>query len=192
MSDKTHEDPASSLPALGAAHRTRDLWRAEVTEFAILPNERDCASIAAFLGVQDLRKMRFEGRITSAEEAGLILEGHLGATLSLQCVISLKQFNLRIEAPVRRVFRPDAVPEDVPGELALATDFDEDIEPLEDEIDPGAIAIEELALQVPAYPRAPEASLEQSQFSAPGVIPLTDAAASPFAALAALKAKSDT
>ena len=49
--------------------------------------------------------------------------------------------------------------------------------------------IEELSLAVPEYPRSPDATLEQANFTKPGETPMSDEDARPFAGLAALKDK---
>ena len=57
------------------------------------------------------------------------------------------------------------------------------------EIDLTAILTEELALNLPLYPRAADTVTTSETFAAPGVEPMTDAEAKPFAGLAALRAK---
>ena len=66
---------------------------------------------------------------------------------------------------------------------------DDTLEPLPSEIDLISIAYETIALALPAYPRSADAALDVSTFGPPGVAPLTDEAARPFAGLAALRAK---
>ena len=63
----------------------------------------------------------------------------------------------RIDQPVRRSWLPQAAPR--AAEIVVAPDEDDEIEPLGDRIDLGLVAIEALALALPAYPRKPGASL---------------------------------
>ena len=48
---------------------------------------------------------------------------------------------------------------------------------------------EALALALPDYPRAPDATLENAQVTEPGIAPMSDEDARPFAALAGLRDK---
>ena len=190
MADTSAPASPPDAPPLSRPYRVRDLDQSTRTEFDIEPGPDELAGMAVHLGANSVRKFLFSGAVTNNGDTGFTLEGQLGATLSLTCVVSLKTFNLRIDTPVRRVFVPNDTSETPPNEIALAEDFDADVEDLGSIIDPGEIALEELALCVPAYPRAPEAALEKADFAAPGVTPLSDATSKPFAALAALKSKS--
>ena len=53
------------------------------------------------------------------------------------------------------------------------------------------VMVEALSLNLPLYPRAPDAELEQTVFSKDGVKPMTDEDARPFAGLAALRSQLD-
>jgi len=181
--------PSSTAPVASDPLKVTKLLRADETEFTLAPNTAEQDQMAAFLGAKSLRKLRFEGRILSDEHGGLKLEGHLGATVGLVCAISLEPFNMRVETAVRRAFVPADPQNAAQGEVALAEDFDDELDELGEFIDPAEIALEELALAIPVYPRSPKAELGQAQFSAPGTVPLTDETAKPFAALAALKSK---
>ena len=64
---------------------------------------------------------------------------------------------------------------------------DDTIEPLPDVIDLGAVLAEALALNLPLYPRADGAHLDQAVFTEPGKLPMTDEDARPFAGLAGLR-----
>ena len=73
------------------------------------------------------------------------------------CVVTLDPVTTRIDQPVRRTWLPDAAPPR--AEIVVAPDEDDEIEPLGDRIDLGLVAIEALALALPAYPRKPGATL---------------------------------
>ncbi len=66
---------------------------------------------------------------------------------------------------------------------------DDTLEPLVATIDLAAIALEALALAVPDYPRSAGVAEVDLTVTEPGVVPLTDDAARPFAGLAALKSR---
>ena len=71
------------------------------------------------------------------------------------------------------------------GDIVISPDEDDEIEPLGERIDLGLVAIEALALALPAYPRKPGASFGPPE-SALGE---EESEAKPFAALAALRGK---
>lgn len=188
----SEQDRATSSPSPKTGSKplkVSDLQRAEVTPFELVTNKQELGEMAKFLGAVSLRKLSFKGQIKSDERGGLTLVGELGATVGLTCAISLEPFSLRVDEPVRRVFVEADPQEILQGEVALADDFDDELDELGAFIDPAEIALEELALAIPVYPRSPKAALGSAQFSAPGTVPLTDETAKPFAALAALKAK---
>ena len=68
-------------------------------------------------------------------------------------------------------------------------DEDDEIEPLGDRIDLGLVAIEALALALPAYPRKPGASFGPAALADAGMAPVDESELKPFAALAALRGK---
>ena len=66
---------------------------------------------------------------------------------------------------------------------------DDSEEQLEDIIDIARVFSEALSLELPDYPRAEDAEINNAEFGPPGVPPLTDDSAKPFALLAGLKDK---
>jgi hypothetical protein len=73
----------------------------------------------------------------------------------------------------------------------LDPDSDEAPEPLGPAIDPAEVAAETVALGIDPYPRAPEARFDGAAGAPPGAEPLDEAAARPFAKLAALRRDRD-
>ncbi|MEM8576457.1 MAG: DUF177 domain-containing protein [Pseudomonadota bacterium] len=166
------------------ALRTADLPTGRPAAFALAPETAERAQIAAQLDLSELRKLRFDGQIAAQGKRDFALEGTLGATLVQPCVVTLEPVVTRIDTPVFRVFAADyAVPEDSEVEMPE----DDSVEPLGPWIDPWAVMIEALSLAVPPYPRKDGADLGEAQFAAPGVTPMTDEAARPFAGLASLR-----
>jgi uncharacterized metal-binding protein YceD (DUF177 family) len=91
----------------------------------------------------------------------------------------------RVDTPVRRLFAPHAT---ASLDIDLDVEDDDEAEPLGDAIDLGLVAIEALALALPAYPRAEGAELgELARSAPPGVAPIAEGDLRPFAALAALR-----
>ena len=164
--------------------RLNDLSNRSETPFALQPDTEEMAAMARALGITDLRKMRFEGAVSPAGDRDWALSAQLGATVVQPCVVTLAPVTTRIEERVARRFvahfeEPEGQEVEMPE--------DETLEPLPTSIDLYAIALEALSLALPAYPRAETAELDQTAFAAPGVRPMTDEDARPFAGLAGLK-----
>ncbi|WP_392664445.1 YceD family protein [Amaricoccus sp. B4] len=157
--------------------------------FDISPEPAEAQAIARLMGAQALRKLRFQGRLSPLERKGWQLEGAFGATVIQTCVVTLEPVTTRIDQPVRRRYEPMTEP--VATDIMLSAEDDEDVEPLRPTIDLGLVALETLALALPAYPRKDGAALGPQVFAEDGVTPLEDEDVKPFAALAALKDRLD-
>lgn len=164
-----------------------DLSQSRPFVFDLTPDAETRAAIAQALDLSDIRKLRFQGEIAPAGRKDWTVSGQLGATIVQPCVVTLAPVTTRIEEPVIRKFLADMP--DLPEEAEIEMPEDETEEPLTDVIDLSDILTEALALARPTYPRAKGATLETSDFIAPGVTPMDDAAARPFAGLSALRDK---
>ncbi len=170
-------------------HRLRvaDLSANGERAFELTPTTEQCRAIANDLGLLGLRKLRFAGTLSPAGKRDWQMTAHLGATVTQECVVTLAPVNTRIEEDVTRqwiqglVVAPDA------DEIEMPEDVSQ--EPLGDVIDLGAVMIEALALALPLYPRADGATLDSQVFAEPGVTPMRDEDARPFAGLASLRDK---
>ncbi|MEE9454247.1 MAG: DUF177 domain-containing protein [Paracoccaceae bacterium] len=147
------------------------------------PTPEEATRIARFLGIVAIRKMRFQGTLSPQERTGWALKATLGVTVTQNCVVTLEPVRTRIDIDVARRF----LPVQAGGSGDEIEMLDPDIDPLTPEIDLGALAIEALVLEIPEYPKRTGATLEESDFTAPGASPMTDADVKPFAGLAALK-----
>jgi uncharacterized metal-binding protein YceD (DUF177 family) len=168
---------------------TADLRETAEFPFDLAPNGREPAAIARLMGAQSLRKLRFTGRLIPIDPAGWLLEGDLGATVIQTCVVTLEPVTTRIDQPVRRRFLPLRAPR--AAEVLIAPDEDDEIEALGSRIDLGLVALEALALALPAYPRKDGAVLPPGMASGSGAgtgddTP-PDETTRPFAGLAALR-----
>ena len=143
------------------------------------------AALADQLGLLALRKLRLEAEVVPDGPRGWRLQGRLGATVVQPCSVTGAPVTTRIDTDVLRRFLPDLETPDPGSETEMPQD--DSAEPLGEVIDPAAVMAEALALALPDYPRAEGAELGNAVFAAPGVAPMTDAAASPFAALKALR-----
>lgn len=154
------------------------------------PDPETRARIAEVLGLEALRKFRFEGQLRSLGKRDWELQAHLGATVVQPCAITLVPVVTRIDEPVSRRYLAD-MPE--PEGLEVEMPEDDSAEPLGATIDISVAALEALMLALPAFPRAPGAELPhtaQTQ-APPGATPIEEERPKPFAALAALKDKLD-
>ncbi|MEE9389251.1 MAG: DUF177 domain-containing protein [Paracoccaceae bacterium] len=141
--------------------------------------------LAQELGLTGLRKLRFTGTLTPLDKSDWQLNASLGATVVQSCVITLAPVTTRIDETVTRSFVGTLPDIEVGSETEMPVD--DTIEEISDVIDPGAVMLEALALALPQFPRAPDASLTQNNFTEPGKAALSDADARPFSQLKALR-----
>ena len=173
--------------APGLRLRVADLPKSRDTGFDIRPDADWCADIARDLGIDGLRKLRFQGRLIPQGTADWRLEAHLGATVIQPCIVTLTPVTTRLEEDTGRTYL--ANPPEIPEAAEVEMPEDDSQEALPAVIDLAQVMTEALALALPLYPRADGAELDQTQFAAPGVAPMTDEEARPFAGLKALRDK---
>ncbi|WP_161860845.1 YceD family protein [Algicella marina] len=137
------------------------------------------------LDIPAIRKLRLSARLEPAGKRDWRLRGSVGATVTQECVVTLEPVVTRIDTDFTRLYSAAARP--VPDGAELGEDDDIDIEPIPEELDIGAIALEEIALALPLYPRAAGAELPETAVDPddPGEVKREN----PFEALAALKDK---
>ncbi|TNF18602.1 MAG: DUF177 domain-containing protein [Rhodobacteraceae bacterium] len=155
--------------------------------FEIVPDAPARAVLAEMLGLSALRKLRFVGEIRGTGKHDFVLTATLGATVVQPCVQTLAPVTTRIDAEVERRFLADW---ETQAEAGSETEMPEDdtIEPLGALIDPWAVMVEALVLEIPDYPRAPDApDLGETVVTEPGKTPLREADTKPFAGLAGLR-----
>ncbi len=166
------------------AFRVADLSQHSPTRFDLRPDSATCSALAEELGVLALRKLRFAGEIAAQGRRDWVLSASLGATVVQPCVVTLEPVTSRIDFDVRRLYVAH-MPEIEEDEIEMPED--DSVEALGKIIDPGAVMAESLALALPQYPRKEGADLGAAVFAAPGVEPMTDEDARPFAGLAQLR-----
>ena len=176
----------SRTPPTSTALRVADLPQNADTPFSLRPDADTMRQIADELGLTTLRKLSFEGKLSATGKSDWRLDARLGATVVQPCVVTLEPVTTRIDANITRFFIKDyQEPEEPEAEMP----DDDRSEPLTSWVDPAAVMIEALALEVPEYPRADGAELGQAVYAKPGVAPMTDEDARPFAGLAPLREK---
>ncbi|PWK62837.1 YceD family protein [Roseicyclus mahoneyensis] len=160
------------------------LPRASTRSFEIVPDASARAALSGEMGLLALRKLRFSGELLPDGARDWRLEAKLGATVVQPCVVTAEPVTTRIDEPVTRRYLAQ-MPESEGDEVEMPED--DSAEPLPDVLDLSEVMAEALALALPLYPRAADAALAQTVFTAPGVAPLTDEDARPLAGLAALR-----
>lgn len=165
---------------------TARLSRKVPTTFDLAPDAGIRAAVAKDLEIPGVPHLRFAGTITPTGRRDFVLEGDLVARVTQACVVTLAPVTTDLSDHVLRRFVHDyAVPDGDEVEMPQ----DDTIEALGDTIDPGAVAVEALALLLPEYPRATGAAF------VPVAEVDTDASddrPKPFAGLAALAARMAT
>jgi len=181
--------PTPSPSPLSHPIRPADLPQGRVVEIELVPDAPTLAAIAAELGLDGLRKMRVTGKLAPLGKRDWRFTGHIGATVTQPCVVTLEPVNTRIEEDIQRSWRAGLEPQ-TGSEVEMPEDADE--EPLGEVIDLGAVALEALVLAIPLYPQTEGATLARKEFTEPGKQAMSDDDARPFAGLAALRASLDS
>jgi uncharacterized metal-binding protein YceD (DUF177 family) len=150
--------------------------------FTCAPDAPACAAIAAHLGILGVEHLVLKGVFTPQGRGDVMLRADLSAKIVQACTITLAPVPGKIATTIARDYLRDFVLPDA-NETELGP---EDQEPIPEEFDVAAIAIEELSLSLPLYPRAKGASLDPITAAPKGAAPLTDEALRPFAGLATL------
>ena len=159
--------------------------RGRAAAFDLAPPAEALAALARTLDVPEVRTLRLSGTLEPEGREDWRLDGRLDALVVQECVVTLEPVETRVEEPVERLYVA-GLDEPGTGEVEMP---DEAREPLPAAIDLMAVAAEALALALPPYPRAPGAELGEAVFAEPGVEPMTEEDARPFAGLAALRGR---
>jgi uncharacterized metal-binding protein YceD (DUF177 family) len=163
--------------------RTGTLSARKPTQFDLRPGPAECEAIAAILGALQVSALSFKGAVRPVGRGDFELEGRLSARVTQPCVVTLEPVLTVIDQTVTRRYLADY---ELPTEAEAEMPEDDSAEPLGDVIDPAAVMVEELALALPDYPRAPGAELPETVLAPPGKAPLRDSDLRPFAGLASL------
>lgn len=156
------------------------------TTFDLTADAAERTRMARALGILSVERLAFSGTVMPIGRHDFTLQGQLTARVVQACVVTLQPVHTEVTGEVlRRYLRDYAEPTGDEVELQ-----DDTVEPLPEAIDPGAVALEELALLLPEYPRAAGAVFDLPQGDAAEAA-AEDAAArpKPFAGLADLAAR---
>lgn len=153
------------------------------------------AAIARAFGLVALERLRLRATLSPDGREDWRLEGVLEAAGAQACVATLEPTPFAFEAPVLRLWSERAEPPDPLAAVAFDSESgdlsdDEEVEPLPDPIDLGAVALEALSLALDPYPRAADAPERAEAWAGPPDDGPVDASRlKPFAGLAELKAR---
>jgi len=167
--------------------RVSDLSANRPNSFDLRPEADIRAAIAEALDITGLRKLRFHGAIIADGGQDWRLDATLGATVVQPCVVTLAPVVTRLDLEISRRYMVSPPEPEIGEDGEALMPEDDTIEPLGPVIDPAAVMIEALALNLPLYPRATGADLGEAVFAGPGVAPMRDEDARPFAGLAGLR-----
>ena len=142
-------------------------------EMEVEANPGDLAALAARMGVPGIGALRCRFRLRRIAAGIIEADGHLAASLTQVCVVSLDEFPAELAESFQVQFVPAGTEDDDPEPDAV------DQVPYEaGMIDLGEAAAEQLALALDPYPHKPGAAFDEGA---------DEAASHPFGALAALK-----
>ncbi len=170
------------------------LARREAVPVSLRLTPEETAALARFLDLAALEEVALDGQLTPVGSRGWRLEAHLTARVEQACVVTLEPVTSAIDTEIDRRYLPaadlGAGETGVPSERELGRDDDPD--PFDGAIEIAEVLVETLALAIDPYPRAEGAELAARIAGPPGVEPLTDEAARPFAKLAALAKRTES
>lgn len=158
------------------------------TPFDVRPDAAARARLVRHLGVASLDDVALSGSLRPHGRKGWRLEARLRARVVQACIVTLAPVASVIDQPVVRTYLPGAAPS-VALDLGVDAEAEDPPEPLGEAIELGAILVEELALAIEPYPRAPGAELGTLVSTPPGAAPLDPEAEKPFAGLARLRGR---
>lgn len=184
MVQETKALAMKQIPPSPTALRVAELSQNSDTPFDLRPETAQLKVIANELDLIGLRKLSMIGQVSGEGAKDWRLTGKLGATVVQPCGVTLEPVTTRIDVPVNRLYTRDFVDVDAP-EVEMPED--DSVEALSAWIDPGAVMIETLVLNLPLYPRADGAELGELVVTEPGAVPMRDEDARPFAGLASLR-----
>lgn len=175
----------SGIHPLQRVIRIADLPADKPFAFEIVPEPDARRALADALNLISLKKLRFGGSLSPLDDTDWALSARLGATVVQPCSVTLEPVTTWIDETVERRYLAEPPPLPTGDDVEMPED--DSIEPLPSLLDLSDVLAEALALALPTFPRSETAEPTSLVFGPPGAAPLTDAAAKPFAGLAALR-----
>ena len=198
MSGRERRGPATESGASLEFSRIIDTAKVERVPqtFRFKATEMECKRLAERLGISAVESLDAEIVVQRAADGrSYKLRGSLSATVVQDCVVTLDPVTLPVHAEFDMSFAPSvrsgtpAVADDE-AEIWIGAIGDDPPEPLKDgRIEAGEVVVEELALALDPYPRAPDAELPTAYRDVEGPAAGEDERRQPFAALESLVKK---
>ena len=165
--------------------------------FRFQATEVECKRLAERLGIPAVESLDTEIVVRRAADGrSYKLHGSLSATVVQECVVTLEPVALPVQAEFDMVFAPPgrssiaATVEDDGGEVWIGALGEDPPEPLlQGRIEAGELVVEELALALDPYPRAPGAEMPAAYRDVEGPVAGEEERRQPFAALESLVKK---
>lgn len=180
----TAPKPVPAASEFSRPLRVEALRESSGGEFSGEAEAGELSALARRFGVEAVRALSYRARLTPKGD-GWTLEGEVTARLEQICVVTLEPMTVEIRERLEREFQPGAPLPTATHEVEIVRGDEPDA--LGAEIDVAEIAAEAAALAVDPWPRRDDAAFEGRLQGPPGAEALTDEAARPFAALAALR-----
>lgn len=169
-----NDESAPELQRPLAVERISDAGRDQVVE----ATAAECTALADRLKIPAVLALRCRFHLTVMRGGMVLAEGLLDAKLVRDCVVSLEPFEAVVAERFRLRFVPAAKFAEPDADAVLDPEADDEVPYEGAMIDLGEATAEQLALALDPYPRRPDATLPDEA---------TEAAESPFAALARLR-----
>jgi len=180
-------ESSGSAPEFSRPVTLRRLPRRAALDIDERADETECARVAGLLDLLFLSKFRIRGTLSPSGDEGWRFDGTMGATVTQPCVVTLAPVKTRIDVTIARNYLPSTSESEALAEIEVDPEALEEVDPLPEVLDIGLLAIEELALAIPAYPHAP--GVEATALIMRTDEPDDEPPRKPFAALAALREK---
>ena len=151
-------------------------------DYVVTATPDECARVARRLALRDLRSLAARVQLTPVAGGGVRISGAFAADLVQDCVVTLAAVPSHVKADIGVTL----VREDIGADSEIEVGLDgDDVEALRgDVVDLGEVVVEQLALAIDPYPRAPGAVFSPVE---PGGAGRAGPSESPFAVLAKLK-----
>ena len=156
MNEQTiHSSGEGTFACEGQVLEIAGLSEESSNRFRYTPGKAILKELAADISAVAIVKLAFSGEIRAVTPGEWRLQGHLGATVTQQCVVSLDKVKTRISVPVERRYLSDL--ERVYPAVDCAVPRDDSLELLTPEVDIYCLVREVMLLELPTYPRKDDA-----------------------------------
>jgi uncharacterized metal-binding protein YceD (DUF177 family) len=184
---ETTVKPATKSPII----RLSDTKSRGTVGFKLVLTKEELEKLIAELSLLGLKRVQLEGTLKPNGRRDWHLSAQLGATVIQPCVVTLEPVTTRISASVERIYADDLP--DLSHVEEVEMPEDDRVESIPEILDLRDLLAEALSLELPAYPRSPNADTVEMSVAPLGAEPITDEVIKPFAGLKSLMDKlSDT